>query len=387
MSRISESTPTRPLSSEFQRSATEARPPGIASLFQQMPANPPCHGSENLRPGSKSGFCERRGEVRDVRDVGVVELLRVAEADPAGDHPVGEADRVGADVLAERELVLHLAVVRVVVVDGDLVVDLDAGLLGEGARASGSRRRRPRRCRRPSSPSSGSCRWTTCRPRGWACPLRRSSRPRGRARRRRRRRRRGACGDSPEPVAPGRSGHGSSGLGEGAERSRELHSGCRRVRGWVDTATLRGDFHAIMSESLISGNIRCGFSMPFAPCDDGFSRSAGRPRRSARRTARGAAPSTARPDRRGAAEGRVAHEDAVLARSAAHDDRGVLAHRAGERPVRHPRVGVPDHDADRSPRSVRAEIAARTVASARASSTNGSSPRDRSARHPCEATR
>ena len=44
-----------------------------------------------------------------VRDVAVVELLRVAEADPAADHPVGEADGVGADVLAERELVLDLA--------------------------------------------------------------------------------------------------------------------------------------------------------------------------------------------------------------------------------------------------------------------------------------
>ena len=111
-------------------------------------------------------------EVRHVRDVGVVELLRVAEADPAADHPVGEADGVGADVLAERELVLDLAVVGVVVVDVDLVVDLDAGLVGEAHRASGSCRRRPRRCRRPSSPRSGSCRWPSCRRPAWAWPLR-----------------------------------------------------------------------------------------------------------------------------------------------------------------------------------------------------------------------
>ena len=68
-------------------------------------------------------------QVLQVRDVRVVELLGVAEPDEAGHHPVGQADRVAADVLAELELVAHLAVVGVVVVDGLGVGGLDPGLL------------------------------------------------------------------------------------------------------------------------------------------------------------------------------------------------------------------------------------------------------------------
>ena len=75
-------------------------------MFQQMPAKPPCHGTVRAAR-VEVGVLERRGEVGDVRDVRVVELLRVAEPDPARDHPVGEHG-VGADVLAERELVLTL---------------------------------------------------------------------------------------------------------------------------------------------------------------------------------------------------------------------------------------------------------------------------------------
>jgi hypothetical protein len=56
VSRISSSTSTRPLSSGFHRSETVLRPPGTASLFQAMPANPDCQVSEFFRPGSKSTF-------------------------------------------------------------------------------------------------------------------------------------------------------------------------------------------------------------------------------------------------------------------------------------------------------------------------------------------
>ncbi len=72
-----------------------------------------------------------RYQVLFVRDHRVVEFLRVSEADPAVHHPVGEAHGVAADVLTELQLVLDLAVVGVVVIDGLGVGGLDSGLLLE----------------------------------------------------------------------------------------------------------------------------------------------------------------------------------------------------------------------------------------------------------------
>ena len=51
VSRISLSTSILPLSSGSANSSLTLRKPlGNLSLFQQMPANPPCQGSELLRP-------------------------------------------------------------------------------------------------------------------------------------------------------------------------------------------------------------------------------------------------------------------------------------------------------------------------------------------------
>ena len=75
---------------------------------------------------------QRRLEVGGVGDVGRVELLDVALADEARDHPVGAAPDVTAGVLAALEEGAHLGVELVVVVVVLGVVDLDAGLLGEG---------------------------------------------------------------------------------------------------------------------------------------------------------------------------------------------------------------------------------------------------------------
>ena len=68
-------------------------------------------------------------QVRDVRDVVVVELLYIAEPDHPASHPVGQANQVCADVLAEGELVFDFAVISVVVVDRDVVIDRDSGLV------------------------------------------------------------------------------------------------------------------------------------------------------------------------------------------------------------------------------------------------------------------
>ena len=123
VSRISLSTPTRPLRSGFQRSSTVRRPFGQL-LLVPADAGEAALPRQGLRAARVEVDVQQVGvEVGLVRDLGVVEGLRVAEADPAADHPVGEADGVGADVLAERELVFDLAVVGVVVVDVDLVVD------------------------------------------------------------------------------------------------------------------------------------------------------------------------------------------------------------------------------------------------------------------------
>ena len=344
VSRISESTPTRPLRSAFQRSDTEARPPGTASLFQQMPANPPCHGQGHLAARVEVDVLQRGREVRDVRDVAVVELLRVAEADPASDHPVGEADRVGADVLPERELVLHLAVVRVVVVDGDLVVDLDAGLLFEGLRGSGSCPRHPRRCTRPSSPSSASCRWRTCLPRESAWTGRRRwSRLRGRARPRRRLHRPAACGDSPASGAPGRSGLGSSDPAEVAVGSRGTPFGSRarsgvgrycHTAGQLSSENVRivnfwrtPGTDSVRVVRLGCGFSRCGRRRPLRPDD---------------RLPGSCDPALPDPVVEQRRQNALAREDAVLARAAVHDNYRQLADRCRQAPARGPGVGVAD---------------------------------------------
>ena len=61
----------------------------------------------------------------------VVELLHQSAVDQAGSHPVGEAEGVGASVLTGRKLVLDAGVVSVVVVNVDVVLDLNTGLLFE----------------------------------------------------------------------------------------------------------------------------------------------------------------------------------------------------------------------------------------------------------------
>ena len=131
VSRISLSTPTRPLSVGVPQVVDRAEAVRHL-LLVPADAGEAALPREGLRAARVEVDVQEVGvEVRLVRDVGVVEGLRVAEADPAAHHPVGEADGVGADVLAERELVLDLAVVGVVVVDVDLVLDLDAGLVDE----------------------------------------------------------------------------------------------------------------------------------------------------------------------------------------------------------------------------------------------------------------
>ena len=128
VSRISESTPTRPLSDESQRSETDLEPAGQLVLV-------PGDTGEAALPRHR--HLAARVEV-EVLSAGTrffrfgmlawssswVYPKRIQPAD----HPVGEADRVAADVLAELELVTHLAVVGVVVVDGLRVGRLDAGL-------------------------------------------------------------------------------------------------------------------------------------------------------------------------------------------------------------------------------------------------------------------
>ncbi len=99
----------------------------------------PADASETRLPGQalvpvrvEVRVSQRGCQVAEVRDVGVVQLLHVVQPDQSGDHPLGEADGVCSDVLAERELVAHLGVVGVVVIDVDEVLDLDAGLFREG---------------------------------------------------------------------------------------------------------------------------------------------------------------------------------------------------------------------------------------------------------------
>ena len=73
-----------------------------------------------------------RVEVLDVRDLAVVEVCVYPSRIQRLTIQSVRHDDVGADVFAERQLVLHLGVVGVVVVDVFAVVDLDPGLLGEG---------------------------------------------------------------------------------------------------------------------------------------------------------------------------------------------------------------------------------------------------------------
>src|SRR5215217_6954088 len=71
-------------------------------------------------------------DVLRVRDVLLVDRLRVTVADPAGGHVVGEHDEVTADRLAVLELLADLPEELVVVVDVLEVADLPAVLLVEG---------------------------------------------------------------------------------------------------------------------------------------------------------------------------------------------------------------------------------------------------------------
>jgi hypothetical protein len=84
-------------------------------------------------PRVEVGVLQARVEVgHRVGHVRLVEGLRVARGDPDRGHPVGEADGIRTDVLTQGELVAHLREVRVVVVDRDVVVDGQTGLLHEG---------------------------------------------------------------------------------------------------------------------------------------------------------------------------------------------------------------------------------------------------------------
>ena len=96
-----------------------------------MPAKPLCHGQRVDAARVELDVLQRRLEVGGVGDVRRVELLHVALADEARDHPVGAAPDVTAGVLAALEEGAHLGVELVVVVVVLGVVHLDAGLLGE----------------------------------------------------------------------------------------------------------------------------------------------------------------------------------------------------------------------------------------------------------------